>query len=808
MYICNYAKTLPQMNLLNKNLLFPAIFLALPLYAQKKNTTAIRISEKISIDGVLDEKSWNNAEISTNFVMFEPDNGKPIEHEKRAEVRILYDDDAVYFGAMLYDDPSKILKELALRDNFNTADHFGVFINGFNDGQQDYQFFVSAAGTQMDCLATEDNEDYSWDAIWYSEVRITDSGWVVEMKIPYAAIRFSEKEEQFWGLNFYREIRRDRQKYTWNPIDRNIGATIVHTGLLQGIKNIKPPTRLFFIPYSSIYVTNSDEGSDTTFKGGMDIKYGINDSFTLDAILVPDFGQTAFDEVVLNLGPFEQQFNENRPFFTEGTDIFNKGGLLYTRRIGGRPSTSPQLGENEEVEKMPSAVNLINAVKVSGRTADGLGIGFMNAITEKTYATIKNTETGQTRREVLEPLANYNIMVLDKRFRKNSSISFVNTNVTRSGSFRDANVSALVYNLNTRANTYNLSGDFKFSHINDLTDKSGYSSYIYGGKTSGKFRYNLSSYYISKDFDINDMGIIFTTNYYSFNGNMSYRILNPTKHYNTFQFNTNTYAEFHNNTGKLQNSWIDFNVSSTTRKNDYIGYRVEVSPFETYDFYEPRVDGRYVKKPRSIYVQIYFSSNYNRKFAIDIMPDVWISDEKNRNYYGFWISPRYRFNNKLMMIYSFDYALDTSNKGWVAFDGDDIVFTERNRTTITNSLSGKYSINNRMTVNLIARHYWTYGENLKFLTLQEDGSLTENGNFNENKDFTYNNWNFDLSYTWWFAPGSQLSILYRNNAASDIAFVNRNYRENFENLFTNNLTSIFSVSLRYYIDYNAVKNWI
>src|SRR5690606_26459394 len=222
--------------------------------------------------------------------------------------------------------------------------------------------------------------------------------------IPYAALRFSDREEQFWGLNFYREVRRDRQKYTWNPIDRNIGVTIVQTGLLQGIKNIEPPTRLFIIPYSSVYIAdNPEEGTETTFKAGMDIKYGINDSFTLDAILVPDFGQTAFDEVVLNLGPFEQQFNENRPFFTEGTDIFNKGGLLYTRRIGGPPTSNPVLQENEKVEKIPSTVNLLNALKVSGRTASGLGIGFMNAITERTYATVRDTITGISRKELVEP---------------------------------------------------------------------------------------------------------------------------------------------------------------------------------------------------------------------------------------------------------------------------------------------------------------------------------------------------------------------------------------------------------------------
>lgn len=804
-----YAKTLPLMNWFKIKALFVIILSTGFLQAQKQNTTAVRTSEKITIDGEFTENSWSTAEIASHFVMYEPDNGRPATEEQRTEVRVLYDDEAVYFAAILYDDPSKILKEISLRDDFKTADHFGVFINGFYDGQQDFRFFVSAAGTQMDCLATQSGEDYSWDGIWHSQVKITEYGWVVEMKIPYAALRFSEKEEQLWGLNFYREIRRDRQKYTWNPIDRNIGATIVQTGLLKGISNIKPPTRLFFIPYASAYVADNKEGTETTFKGGMDIKYGINDSFTLDAILVPDFGQTAFDEVVLNLGPFEQQFNENRPFFTEGTDIFNKGGLLYTRRIGGRPSGSPDIGENEEIATMPATVNLLNAVKVSGRTSGGLGIGFMNAITEKTYATVKNTETGETRQTVVEPLVNYNVMVLDQRFRGNSSVSLVNTNVTRDGNFRDANVSALVYNLNTRANTYNLSGNMKFSQINDIESTNGYSSLISFGKTSGKYRYTLRSFYVSKDFDINDMGIIFTTNYHTAEGSFSYRILNPTKNYNTFQFTTNIYNEFQNETGKLQTSYLEMNVGSNTRKNDYIGYGFEIKPFTTYDFYEPRVDGRFVQIPKSFYAFIYFSSNYNRKFAIDIEPDIWLSEEKNRNYYGVWISPRYRFSNKLQMVYGFDYALDTSNKGWVAFDEDDIVFTERDRTTITNSLSGKYSVNNKMTINLTARHYWTYGENLQFLTLQDDGSLTENSTFNENKDFTYNNWNFDLSYTWWFAPGSQISVLYRNNAATDIDYTNRDYRQNFENLFKNdNLSSIFSVSLRYYIDYNAIKNWI
>lgn len=797
------------MNFIKAKFLILCLFLFAICSAQKRSLTAVKNSEKINIDGVMNEPKWATANTATNFVMFEPDNGKPADSSRQTFVKVLYDDEAIYISAIMLDNPATILKEMAQRDNFGTADHFGVFINGFNDGQQDFRFFVSSAGVQMDCLATQDGEDYSWDAIWFSETRITDAGWVAEMKIPYGALRFSEKDIQYWGVNFFREIRKDRQKYTWNPIDRNIGSFIVQTGLLEGIRDIEPPTRLFFIPYSSFYLSdNKNEKAEAQLKGGMDIKYGINDSFTLDVILVPDFGQTAFDNVVLNLGPFEQQFNENRPFFTEGTDIFNKGGLLYTRRIGGRPTGGVALGENESVVERPSAVNLLNAIKVSGRTSEGLGIGVMNAITERTYAKVFNAATGQFRDVLVEPLVNYNVTVFDQRFRKNSSVAFVNTNVVRDGSFRDANVSAIVYDLNTRANTYNLSGDMKFSYLNDVMDKTGYSSFISASKTSGRYRYGISSYYVSKDFDINDLGIIFTTNYHTIRPSFSYRILNPTKLFNTFQFNTAFYSEFHNDAGKMQAGRIDFNVNSTTRKNDYIGYGVEINPFKTFDFYEPRITDRYVQNPRSVYSFIYFSSNYNRKFALDVQPELWVSEEKGRNYYGLLVSPRYRFNDKLLLVYSYNYGLDTDNKGWVAFQDEDIVFTRRDRTTVTNSLSGKYAINNKMTINLTARHYWTYGENLQFLTLQDDGTLAANTTFDENRDFTYNAWNFDLSYTWWFAPGSQISVLYRNNAATDQEYVSTNYGRNFENLFHDNLASVFSISLRYYIDYNIAKNWI
>lgn len=796
------------------------LFSAFLGYSQKKTLQAQSITQNILVDGKLDEAAWENAATASDFVMFDPDNGKPMPDSKKTDIKVLYNNDAIYIGAIMYDDePDKILKEISQRDNFGTADIFGVFINGFNDGQQNFEFFVSAADVQGDCIMTDAiGEDYSWDAVWISKAKITDKGWIVEMKIPYAALRFSAENKQTWGINFFREIKRERRKYTWSLIDTKVGTFTQQNGNLEGIENIKPPTRLFFMPYASYYL-NAADGQKTygTAKGGMDIKYGINDAFTLDAILIPDFGQAKYDDQILNLGPFEQQFNENRAFFTEGTDLFNKGKMFYSRRIGGKPSVEPDLKDNEEVFETVQNVNLINALKVSGRTKNGLGIGILNAVTEKTFATIKDTITGATRLEIVEPLTNYNVLVLDQRFRKNSSVTLINTNVSRNAHYRDANVTGLVWDLNTKANTYNLSGNVKYSTINGPEDKTGVYSTIGFAETSGKYRYSFGTDYVTKDFDPNDLGINFYTNYYNFYGNANYRILNPTKLFNSFKINYNMYTEFNKESGKVQDNSINANINLTTVKNNYYGMGVTVYPLESYDYYEPRAENRYVAVPKRVETWFSISTNYNYKFALDLNPSISVTEDKGRFACGVDIGPRYRFNDKLLLTYTFSFLKRNNNKGYIdSFDDDDnenttdkIIFANRDVITYANTISGKYAINSAMTLNLAVRQYWSSAENKNILELQPDGTLDPYTQYTENKNSSFYSWNADLSYSWWFAPGSQLSALYRNNASNFERVIDKDFKHNVTSLLTNDsLKHIFSISVKYFIDYNAVKNKI
>ena len=356
----------------------------------KKSIHAVRTNASIKIDGEMDELDWANAPAANEFVMYEPYNGKT--PSLPSEVRFLYDDAALYVGAVLYDSAlDSINTSLAKRDNNSAvADYFGVFLSPYNDGLNAFQFWVLASGVQLDCKHTGGNDDYSWSAVWQSATKVTDKGWVVEMKIPYSAIRFPKKDIQEWGLNICRNVRRKGEWSSWNFIDKSVNGLVNQSGLLQGIEKVAPPLRLSFTPYlSSYYEWNGIEHKNqSSMRGGMDLKYGINESYTLDMMLIPDFGQVQSDDAVLNLSTIETKFNEKRNFFSEGTDLFSKGGIFYSRRIGGRPAHFSDAGSNlakhEAVSTNPSTIQLLNATKISGRSKSGLGVGFLNAMGSNT----------------------------------------------------------------------------------------------------------------------------------------------------------------------------------------------------------------------------------------------------------------------------------------------------------------------------------------------------------------------------------------------------------------------------------------
>ena len=282
---------------------------------------------------------WQDANPAGDFIQYNPYNGAA--PSQPTVVRIMYDDRALYIGAMMYDsEPDSILRELGERDDDDiNADFFTIDITPYNDGLNAFEFKVSASGVEIDTKHAANYQDRNWDPIWKSAVKINDSGWVAEIEIPYAAIRFPKTAEQLWGLNMWRSIRRYREWSTWSYINNKLDGVFNQSGTLTGIEGIKPPLRLFFIPYVAGYTENAPESKTWaySYNYGMDMKLGLSESFTLDMTLIPDFGQVQSDDKIVNLSPFEVYYQERRPFFTEGTELFERGNIFYTRRVGGTP---------------------------------------------------------------------------------------------------------------------------------------------------------------------------------------------------------------------------------------------------------------------------------------------------------------------------------------------------------------------------------------------------------------------------------------------------------------------------------------
>lgn len=803
------------------------LFLVCTLFAQqkinKKSYQITRVSHAPIIDGNINDDAWKNANIATDFVMFRPGNGEPIPDNLKTDVKLVYDDKAIYVAAYLHNnEPQKIPMEFSTRDNFGQADFFVVTLNPFNDGINQTEFFVFSTGNQADAKISSDNEDFSWNAVWESKVKMTDDGWIAEIKIPYAALRFSDDKEQIWGLNFHRRHQINRDQYTWNYINRKVGSIAQYDGVMTGLKDIKPPVRLSFNPFISAVVNDYQKNTTFNWSAGLDVKYGINESFTLDATLVPDFGQVAFDNVTLNLGPFEQFFSEQRAFFTEGTDLFSKGDFFYSRRVGSSPIGNVTLANNEELVDYPDKVATLNAVKLSGRTKKGLGIGVFNGITEKTYAKIKNTEDNTTRETIVEPLANYNVLVLDQQFNKNSSVTLVNTDVLRNGHFRDANVTGLLFDLKTKNNKYGLDGGISSSNIfeNDKV-KTGFEGNMKMKKISGNHQYGLEYKFMNDKYDKNDLGFQRKNNYQNIEATYNYRIFKPKGKFNSYGVslyselkylysldnNSASYAYRDklytgNNTG--------MNVYFTTKKQLSFGTNINFSIGDQYDYFEPRVEGRFFKgSPPDFTFNYWISTNYTKKFAFDANIYYGLGYENTKDkWFGIHFSPRYRFSNKLNVIYSIYYDQAWNIKGYVNTNDDqsEIYFGNRDYFSLTNALSAKYNFGVKSALTLSFRHYWspvTYDK--QFSNLELDGTLS-NSSYTNDHDVNYNTWNVDLNYSWQFAPGSQLIALYRNSIFSATRNDRLNISDNFNELFNADIRNNFSLKLIYYLDYNSVKS--
>lgn len=777
----------------------------------KKKIDALRVDHSITIDGNLDEPEWANAQEASDFIQHEPYNGaKPSE---ASIVKVMFDNNALYIGARLFDSkPNEIYRELGQRDNDGLkSDYFSVFVSPYNDGINYLEFIVSASGVQTDIKVTGDEEESSWDAVWMSEVKFDDKGWVVEMKIPFSALRFSKNSTQSWGINFARLIKRYNEWSSWNFVDKAITGVVSQSGEISGLVNIEPPVRLSLSPYISAYAEKFPDSKTLEYRlsGGLDLKYGINESFTLDMTLIPDFGQVKSDDRVLNLTPFEVQYSEQRPFFTEGTELFNKGQIFYSRRVGSEPvgygSLQDSIKSSEKIDKNPLETKLINATKISGRSSKGLGIGFFNAMTQNTYADVRDTVTGNTRRVLTQGFTNYNMFVFDQTLKNNSYVSLANTNLYRPTDSYSANVTATEFSIRDKQNIYSIFGIGGLSQIyNDSTTR-GFKSFLELSKNSGNFQFELWNNIESKNYNPNDMGYIQSPNEFSTGLELSYIIFKPFWKILKFESAVEFIHESLYEPRKYSSSAILLSAHTSTIKRYYTtGIDVTIFPQDQNDYYEPRVEGRMLVLPKRINFRWFGSPDYRKALAIDHSFSFWAADQFGQRGFGYNISPRVRFSDKLFMIYKFAQQYDYNTIGYVKKSGSNIYMGSRDDVTLESTINTQYTFNSKSFVNLKFRHYWRYYQYNEYYLLKQDGRLSLDNSVNANSKNT-NYFNIDLVYQWNFAPGSVLSLVWKNSIALDKEELEYNYFRNLNDVWETSQINSFSFKLLYYIDYQALK---
>ncbi|MHA6249476.1 DUF5916 domain-containing protein [Pontibacter sp. CAU 1760] len=792
----------------------------------QRSLQALRISELPKIDGVLDEPAWQQAEVASQFIQHRPTPGLASRYP--TEVRMMYDDVAIYIGAVMQDaSQDSIFRELGRRDNLGNTDFFGVFFDTYHDKLNGFGFIVTPAGVQWDARYSSQGEDESWNAVWESSTRMEGNSWVAEIKIPYSAIRFGSKQEQVWGLNLMRNRQSTREQYFWNFVDPATDGFVNQWGVLQGLNNIEAPLRLSFTPYLSgfmqRYPTGKEEekyGQDFNFSGGMDLKYGISDAFTLDMTLVPDFSQVQSDNRVLNLSPFEQQFSENRPFFLEGTELFNKGDFFYSRRIGGTPVNYGQAYDQEkyagyEVLQNPRETKLLNGTKVSGRTQSGLGIGIFNAVVGRQHAVLQDSAGNRLEVET-QPLTNYNVAVFDQSLKNNSYITLVNTNVMRQGGTYDANLTGGLFRLANKGNKYAVSGKAALSqrHLAQDTEL-GYLYEVEAGKVSGNFQYSISHSVKSADYNPNDLGILFINNTMEQEVNLSYNKFEP--FWKMLNMSARVGAEYSRRyePSAFQNFSVYSGVNGTFKNFTSAGLSFNLEPVHTYDFFEPRIAGWYYTFPVNYSTNAWISTDYRKKLALDAGFYYRNFEENDRRQLNFFIAPRYRVNNQLSFSYNFDSGRRHDDIGFFTSTttinsedkpADKIIFGLRDVNSVFNSLSGSYIFNNRMSVALRMRHNWSKVITKDFFALQRDGSLEPDAYRSEKPHQNYNSFNLDVVYSWWFAPGSEINIVWKRAFEENLRMVEPRYFDNFSHTLSSPQFSTFSIKVLYFLDYLTLRD--
>lgn len=773
-----------------------------------KSITAIRIDGGVKIDGILDEKFWQEAPRSGDFIQYEPDEGDPATES--TFVRVAYDDEALYVGMEMYDsEPDKIVSRLTRRDRWVESDHINVIIDSHHDHQTAYAFTVYVSGTQKDAYYYHDDEcDDDWDAVWKSATKITNWGWTAELKIPFSCLRFACDENPIWGIYFSRHISRKNELDRWIYIPESASGFVSHFGHLKGLKNLVSPKRLEILPYAVSYeeteVKSLGNPDGRNFFGnlGFDLKYGISSNITLNATVNPDFGQVEADQTILNLSTFETWYPEKRPFFLEGFKIFDTPfDLFYSRRIGKPPSGCPD-GVDYYIER-PTATTILAAGKISGKTKGGTSIGILEAVTQRERAEFVDIG-GYRKKEVIEPEANYFVARVMQDLLKNSTLGIMATAVNQKN-FHPAYTGGVDWNLRLHHGDYKCEGQLVGSKTGPSED--GWGAVLELEKEGGEhIRGSIQGVYLDRGLNLNRLGFLKRADAKEISGWTQYRTNRKWWIIRKTWTNIN-FSVGDNLSGVKLTRGGNFNCSIELVNYWNLGGGIWMDFDDTYDDRETR-GGPLVVIPKGRSWWFWMNTDPRKWWRIN--PNINGGDSRDGHsiWYSIWLNLQPRSNIELSG--GPGYLRSEGVSRWITYLTDengertDEIFGERSMERFDMTIRGTFTFSKDLTLQIYAQPFMAAVDykNFKRLIPPDKFEYVDSTIFNEKEyqpDFNWSSFNSNVILRWEYRPGSILFLVWTqnrdifNSGVGDFEF-----RRDWNNLFSTVPGNTFLMKVNYW----------
>jgi len=737
------------------------------------------------IDGRINDPVWESVAWSGDFIQRDPADGEP--PSAQTAFKVLYDSQNLYIAFRAFDpEPEKIASILARRDHF-PGDWVEVNIDSYNDNRTAFSFTASVSGTQGDEFVSENgnNWDGNWDPVWEHKSRVDDRGWTAEVRIPLSQLRYGDQDEQIWGLQVQRRIYRHEERSTWQRIPKDESGWVSKFGELRGIKGIKAQRQVELLPYTVASGERFEridgdpfaDGDAGSVSGGLDGKIGVTSDLTLDLSINPDFGQVEADSSVVNLTAFETFFQEKRPFFIEGSNIFEfrvapsvaygthtGDRLFYSRRIGRQPHYRADWYEEGYVDQ-PENTSILGAFKLTGKTENGLSIGVLESLTSKEHADI---EHDGTRREVaVEPITNYFVGRLQKDYRKGDTrlggmLTAVNRNIEDGevaflheaayvsgldffhylperryylalnvvGSRVRGSEEAILRTQTSPARYYQRPDNSGQAVDSTRTSLDGHAGSLRIGKSSGNLNFDTGVAWRSPGFELNDVGFLRNTDEVNQFSWVGYHFRNPFSVFRRMSLNLNQWFDFEYGGENLYQA-VNFNTNAVFRNNWNYNFSISREN-ERISNYELR-GGPSIRIPGNVNANGGINSDWRKTIAFGAgVGASWFDDDNGRSRHV-WSYVAWRPTNAIRIELNPFFGRNGRGMQYVQtedFDGEDrYIYARMDQKTFDLSFRIDYTLTPNLTIQYYGAPFISAGQYDRFRRITNPRAEHYSGRF-------------------------------------------------------------------------------